>query len=156
SYRPSSSMQLLFIGPFRYGPNLQGIVRFLEEAYPVIRAIVPEVSLRVLGGDDAIAIASRYPAFLQPEVQVLPYRDDVPLLLEQWALTINPLSGIRGSAIKLIESLNAGRVCVSTIEGARGYLNTGLAGLITVPDVAQMVEPIVALLTDPAERHRLE
>ncbi len=156
SYRPSESTRLLFIGPFRYAPNLRGIVRFLAEAYPVIRSAVPGVTLRVLGGDDAKGIAAEYPEFRQPGVEVLGYRDDVPLLLEQCTLTINPLDGIRGSAIKLIESLTAGRICVSTTDGARGYLDAGLAGLITVPDVGAMVDPILALFADPAQRHRLE
>ena len=34
-------MQLLFIGPFRYAPNLEGILRFLDEVYPTIKTAVP-------------------------------------------------------------------------------------------------------------------
>ena len=71
-------------------------------------------------------------------------------------MTLNPLSGIRGSSIKLIESLAAGRACVSTEEGARGFITAGLSGLITVPDVESMAQPIIKLLGDAAERHRIE
>jgi len=156
AYRPSTSSQLLFIGPFRYAPNLAGILRFLDDAFPRIRAAVPAVTLRVLGGDDAHAIASRYTQFAQAGVEVFPYREDVPQLLDECALTINPLEAIRGSAIKLIESLSAGRACVSTEEGARGYRDGDLAGLITVPSVAEMVAPIVTLLSDAGARHRIE
>ena len=46
--------------------------------------------------------------------QVVGHRDDVPALLARCALTINPLAQIRGSAVKLVESLAAGRVCVTT------------------------------------------
>ena len=113
--------QLLFVGPFRYAPNRDGIVRFLREAWPAIRAAVPEATLLVLGGDESAEAVAQEPAFAQPGVTVSGHRDDVPALLAQCALTINPLAGIRGSAVKLVEALAAGRVCVSTADGARGF-----------------------------------
>jgi glycosyltransferase involved in cell wall biosynthesis len=84
------------------------------------------------------------------------HRDDVPDVLAASTLTINPLQAIRGSAVKLVESLAAGRVCVSTTAGARGFATAALPGLVTVPDVAAMAEPIVALLADASRRHALE
>src|SRR5207237_3604517 len=103
TYRPSHSTQLLFVGPFRYAPNLEGIRRFLRDAYPTIKAAVPAVRVLVLGGDDATSISPRHAEFDQPGVKVVDHRDDVPALLAQSAMTINPLCAIRGSAIKLIE-----------------------------------------------------
>ena len=153
AYTPSTSLQLLFIGPFRYGPNLAGILEFLKAAYPAIRAAVPAVALLILGGDEGVAIATSEPAFSAPGVRVVGHRDDVPSLLAASALTINPLRGIRGSAVKLVESLTAGRVCVSTEDGARGFGGAGLSGLVTVRDAAAMAEPIVRLLNDATKRH---
>ncbi|TMH58121.1 MAG: glycosyltransferase, partial [Betaproteobacteria bacterium] len=92
----------------------------------------------------------------QPGVEVMASREDVAALFGECALTINPLRGIRGSAIKLIESLTVGRVCVSTVEGARGFLDLRLPGLVTVSSVDAMIEPIVRLLRDPEARRRLE
>lgn len=154
-YRPSSSSSVLFIGPFRYRPNREGIVRFLREAWPAIRAAVPDSTLTILGGDEHVQYTSGEPAFAQAGVTILGHRDDVPQLLARCALTINPLAGIRGSAVKLVEALVAGRVCVSTRDGARGI---GLAtpALVIVEDAAAMAAPIAHLLVDSAERHRLE
>ena len=156
TYHPSHSMQILFMGPFRYGPNLDGIREFLRVAYPAITAAVPGVRLLVLGGDGAKAAVAGDARFAQRGVDVLDHRDDVAPLLAESALTINPLSGIRGSAVKLIESLSSGRVCVSTREGARGFLDSDLPGLVTVATIDQMSDPIIALLQDPAERRLLE
>ncbi|MEP6656406.1 MAG: glycosyltransferase [Betaproteobacteria bacterium] len=156
AYTPSASLQLLFIGPFRYEPNLDGILEFLKVSYPTIRVAVPGVALLILCGDEGVAIAPSEPAFLQPGVCLVGHRDDVPSLLAASALTINPLRGIRGSAVKLVESLTAGRVCVSTEEGARGFGGADLSGLVTVRDVAAMAEPIIRLLSDATERHRRE
>ena len=74
----------------------------------------PHATLTILGGDESLAIARGEPAFAQAGVQVLGHRDDVPRLLAQCTLAINPLTRIRGSAVKLVETLAAGRVCVTT------------------------------------------
>ncbi|MFO1323073.1 MAG: glycosyltransferase [Burkholderiales bacterium] len=154
-YRPSEGAGILFVGPFRYRPNRDGIVRFLREAWPAVRAAAPSATLTILGGDEHAALAAGETAFAQPGVEVLGHRDDVPRLLAACALTINPLSGIRGSAVKLVESLVAGRVCVSTADGARGFTASSPA-LVVVPDAAAMAAPIVDLLVDAERRRRLE
>ena len=155
-YRASTGAQLLFMGPFRYARNLQGILDFARDAFPAIRAAHPAVRLLVLGGDGAPDIARRHPVLGQPGIDVVGHRDDVAAALRQCTLTVNPLTGIRGSALKLIESLTAGRVCVGTHESARGFTDAGFAGLVTVPDVASMAAPIIELLTFDETRHRLE
>ncbi|MEO7810982.1 MAG: glycosyltransferase [Usitatibacter sp.] len=155
-HEPSDSSQLLFMGPFRYAQNLEGIRRFLHVAYPAIKAAVPAARLLVLGGDGAPQAVAGDAAFAQPDVSVLGHRDDVNELLSASALTLNPLSRIRGSSVKVIESLAAGRACVSTEEGARGFIDAGLPGLVTVRDVAAMAGPIINLLEDHEQRRRIE
>ena len=155
-YRPSAGFRLAFVGPFRYAPNLEGLRRFLREAWPAIRAEHPHASLVVLGGDESAAVVASDGALRQDGVTVLGHRDDVESVLREAALTINPLTGIRGSAVKLIESLSAGRICVSTEDGARGFAAGRFDALVTVADVAAMAAPIVDLLSDANRRHALE
>jgi len=155
-YRPSMDAELLFMGPFRYAPNLEGVRRFLESAYPEVRRAVPNANITVLGGERALNRTNGIAPFAQPGVTVLDHRDDVSALLERSTLTINPLSGIRGSPIKVIESLTAGRACVTTEDGARGFADAGLPGLVSARSIDAMAEPIVRLLTDASLRHRLE
>ena len=155
-YTASVSSQMLFLGPFRYAQNLEGIRLFLCHAYPAIKAAVPAASLLILGGDQAPARIAGDAAFSQSGVTVLEHREDVSALLSASALTLNPLAGICGSSIKVIESLAAGRVCVSTEDGARGFIDAGFAGLLTSPSVAGMAGEVVDLLRDEQRRHRIE
>ena len=155
-YAPSSGAALLFAGPFRYGPNVTGIRAFLAQVFPGLRADVPAASLTILGGDEAARVVAGDAAFAQPGVRVLGHREDVAALLAQSALTVNPLEGIRGSPLKVIESLSAGRACVSTAQGARGFAQLDLDALVLAPDVAAMRAPLARLLQDARERHRLE
>jgi len=156
SYTPSTSLQLLFLGPFRYAQNLEGIRHFLSQAYPAIRAAVPAIRLLILGGEQAPARIAGDAVFSQSGVTVLEHREDVAALLSASVLTLNPLTGIRGSSIKVIESLAAGRACVSTEDGARGFIEAGFAGLLTTSSVADMAGTVIELLRDEEQRHRIE
>lgn len=147
---------LLFAGPFRYPPNLEGIRRFLRYVFPRLRDCLPDLELTILGGNDAIAIASGDPLFRQAGVRVANSVGNVSTWLERCALTINPLTGTRGSSVKLIESLAAGRLCVSTSEGARGFREATLSQLIVVDSVENMFEPILELIQDEPLRLELE
>ncbi len=69
---------------------------------------------------------------------------------------IAPLSGCRGSSLKVLESVAHGRVCVSTLNGARGYLDAGIDAIVTVPGVEDFVEPLARLLLDENYRVELE
>jgi len=156
-YVPSrGSRRLLFTGPFRYEPNLEGILGFLETVYPVLRREIPDVELCVLGGRDASLIARQYEGFAQPGVRVVDHVDDVSPWLEGCALTINPLTGVRGSSIKLLESLGFGRVCVSTEDGARGFRDLRSNALRIVPGVEHFFASLRELLLDEERRLQLE
>jgi GT2 family glycosyltransferase len=155
AYEPSDGARLVFVGPFRYDPNRKGIARFLQDAWPAIREAVPDATLTILGGDESLAAVRGDPLFARPGVEVLGHRDDVPRLLARSTLAINPLLDIRGSAVKLVETLAAGRVCVTTHDGARGFAGAA-PGLVAVPSIAAMADPIVALLQDAPQRHALE
>ena len=147
---------ILFMGPFRYAPNREGIGRFLSDCWPLIRAASPTATLTILGGVESSELVIGDARFAQPGVELIDRFVDPAPYLHRATLTINPQQEIRGSALKLIESLLAGRVCVSTQTGARGFSASALSGLIVVADIASMVATILPLLHDHARRHALE
>ena len=154
AYTPSASQRtILFVGPFRAQNNWDGIHAFLERAYPAVEAAVPGVALTVLGGPGARARAAGEPCFHRASVTVLDTVEDVRPLLDACAVTINPQPELRGSSLKVIESIAAGRTCVSTRAGARGWLDPPPPGLVAVERVEDFVPPLVRLLGD--ERYRL-
>ena len=144
------------MGPFRAAINWQGIRDFVQKVYPGILAAVPDVSLTILGGKGAVKMAATCGGFTHPSIRILEYVNDVTPLLQQCALTINPQAELRGSSVKVIESLAAGRVCVSTREGARGRLEPEFLSLITTEKLTDFAEPIIKLLRDEEARLALE
>jgi GT2 family glycosyltransferase len=146
---------ILFLGPFRYPPNFFGIVQFLECVFPAVRAKVPAARLWILGGPDAQQIAARHTCFDQPGVTVFDLIEDVGPYLRNCSISINPDKSVRGTSLKVIESLAAGRVCVSTQDGARGFLESHPASLVII-DENSFADSVVRLLTDIEYRHGLE
>lgn len=147
---------ILFLGPFRYSPNLAGIQEFLRDCWARLRTRVPWAELWILGGDDAPSIAFERDCFKQEGVRVFAYTENPREWLDRCALTINPLRNVRGSCLKVIESVAAGRACVSTRDGARGYLDRGFDALVVNAAVADFVGPVERLLIDDDYRHSLE
>jgi len=156
NYYPSQGNALLFTGPFRYTPNLRGIELFLERIYPRLLEKVADLELWILAGRGGAEIAADRSCFRQPGVTVFDYTEHPGRYLERCAVTLNPVWGIRGSSLKLLESVAAGRVCVSTIEGARGVLEERWSSLVTVERVEDMARPLEHLLLATAYRHSPE
>ncbi len=156
-YCPSSSRPVvLFMGPFRYEPNWIGIRIFLLTVYPRIRRALPEVELWILGGSNAKQAVIGLDEFRQQGVTVADYVEDTLDWLRSCSLTINPLSGVRGSCIKILESLGAERLCISTFQGARGFGHLMIPQLITVESIGEFELPLLDWLSHPDKRRAAE
>jgi glycosyltransferase involved in cell wall biosynthesis len=157
NYEPSPAIpRILFIGPWRSPQNLPGILEFLEHVYPVLLPRFANLELWYLGGKGVHEFSDRDPRFRQRGIEIIEYVDDVQEILKQCALTINPISGNRGSCRKVVESLAAGRVCVSTRAGARGYLELEIPSLLACESLQDFAALMIPLLEDIGYRRKLE
>jgi GT2 family glycosyltransferase len=158
-YVPSedSGRGILFAGPFRYRPNFEGISEFVRDVFPQLRRCVPGAELWILAGAGASERTNgELDWFRIPGLTMYDYNADPRPFLRRCVLTINPVSGIRGSSVKLLESVAAGRVCVSTRDGARGFLSDCPPSLIVVERTSDFLEPLQRLLLDSAFRRSIE
>jgi len=144
------------MGPFRYAQNRDGILEFITHAWPALRVRFADLRLTILGGVESAAIGATDARLRQPGIELISDFVDPAPHLASCTLSINPQREIRGSSIKLIESLLAGRVCVSTHDGARGFGAADLQGLVLADDIAAMAPPIAALLADDTVRRQRE
>lgn len=148
-WQPSADdAPVLFMGALRYPPNRQGLDWLLQEVWPGVHAAVPEARLRVLGGEAATDLAA------PPGVSVACAYAEPGAALAGALCAVNPQFGTRGSALKLAESLLAGRIALSTTAGARGYGHW--PALLRHDRAADWIEALVRLHRDRALRHGLE
>jgi glycosyltransferase involved in cell wall biosynthesis len=116
----------------------------------------PEAELVILGGVESADARFFTPLLRQSGVRLISQFVDTAPLLASCALTINPQQEIRGSALKVAESLLSRRVCVSTAHGARGFDHLDASSLRICSDWSVMLNELDQLLTDPARRRQLE
>jgi GT2 family glycosyltransferase len=148
-WQPSAdAAPVLFMGALRYPPNREGLHWLLQDVWPGVRAAVPEARLRVLGGEEAADLE------LVPGVSMEARYADPAAALAGALCTVNPQFGIRGSALKIAESLLAGRITLSTTAGARGYADW--PGLLRRDRAEEWIETLVHLHRDGTHRHALE
>jgi len=113
---PPRGKTILFVGNLSYKPNLDGVMWFFKEVWPVIQRRVPDVQWQLVGSwpepeilrlaGNGINVAANAPS-LRP-------------FLESAAVAICPLLSGSGTRLKILEAFSAGVPMVSTRIGAEG------------------------------------
>ena len=143
-----AAAKVLFFGSLHYAPNVDGVVWFATEVWPLVRAGVPTASLSVVGHGPT------------PEVQALgeiagvEVVGDVPDAPPWYAATdvvVVPLRVGTGTRLKALEAMASGRPVVGTQVGLAGLgLDDAHDGPARIADDAiGLAASIVALLQDP-------
>jgi glycosyltransferase involved in cell wall biosynthesis len=155
AFRPSAGTpepkSLLFFGAIDYYPNTEGLLFFLDEVMPRLRAATPGVHLRIVGRRPPEAIRSRQ----GPDVEVVGAVDDVRPHIERAAVVIVPLRIGGGTRLKILEAMAMGKAVVSTSLGAEGLDAVPERDLSIADDAAGLAAKIAELLDDPPRRRRL-
>ena len=135
-------------------PNVDGLLWFVREVLPVVRARVPWVRVHVSGPAPpkvALDVAGRGICF---EGQVT----DMAEFYGRTRACIVPLRYGAGVKIKTVEALQYGVPTVATTVGAEGIDLRGTSALLVADDARQFALQLVSLLTDRTawERQRAE
>ncbi len=144
--------EVLFVGGFNHGPNIDGIVWFVRESWPLVRAAVGDARLTVLGHRPTPEVL----ALGQVDgVSVLGYVPDTSPYLDRAAVVIAPLRYGAGMKGKVSEALARGAAVVTTGIGNQGFGAVSGEHLLVRDDPAAFAEAIIDLLRDPALAERL-
>jgi len=135
-------------------PNVDGLVWFVHEVLPIVRARVPWVRVHVSGPE---------PPKVARDVggRGICFEGQVSNMAEFYGRTracIVPLRYGAGVKIKTVEALQYGVPTVATTVGAEGIDLRGTNALLVADDPREFADGLVALLTDRAawERQRAE
>ena len=121
-FRPSGRcarpdpLTLLFFGAVSYHPNTDGLLFFLREILPRVKARYPDVRLRIVGPSVPAEIAAR----AGDGVEVVGLVDDIRPYLESATVIVVPLRIGGGTRFKILEAMAMGKPIVSTTIGAEG------------------------------------
>lgn len=141
----ADSTTLLFVGALWYAPNRDGIQRFLDRCWPIVRAARPDARLLLVG---AAPPAARTAWETHPGVTAPGFVDDLDAAYREAAVTIAPIFSGGGTNIKVLESLAYGRMCVTTSHCAKVFEPGILRGLELVDNDDAFASRCIALLGD--------
>jgi glycosyltransferase involved in cell wall biosynthesis len=143
---------LMFVGSMDWMPNSDGILYFVREILPLIRARRPGCTVAIVGrdpGPEIRALADR-----DSQIRVTGTVPDVRPYLWGSAVSIVPLRIGGGTRLKIYEAMAAGTAVVSTTVGAEG-LDVESPEHIRLADTPEtFAQACIDLLDDPARRQR--
>jgi sugar transferase (PEP-CTERM/EpsH1 system associated) len=143
---------LVFLGRMDYFPNVQGVVKFVREIFPVIRQRRPDARLSIVGSDP-VRNVKELAAF--DGVTVTGYVPDVRPYLKEAAVVVAPLYLARGTQNKILEAMSAGVPVVSTSQAAKGIRAVPGRDLLVGDSDEEFAAHVVRLLDDRDLRRRI-
>jgi len=148
---PTEPSSLLFFGAMNYHPNVDGVLYFLDEIFPKIRALVPSAKLTVMGPTPAESVLERKSSV----VEVTGFVEDPRTRIERAAVLVVPLRIGGGTRFKIVEGMAQGKAIVSTRIGAEGLDVVHGEHLLLADDPAEFAKEVDRVLRDPALAARL-
>lgn len=142
---------VVFVGSMDWEPNVDGILWFTEEVWPLVAAGHPGARLRVVGRQPPPSIR----ALAGGNIEVTGAVPSVVEHLHEAAAVVVPLRIGGGTRLKIYEAMAARRPVVSTTIGAEGLDYRAGDDLLIADAPDRFAEAVLGLLRDPAARSRV-
>ena len=142
---------ILFIGGFEHPPNVDAVLYFARDIFPLVKASIPEAVFQVIGADPTAEILQ----LAGQDIQVLGYVPEVRHYFDQARLSVAPIrygAGVKG---KLNQSMSFGVPTVVTRVAAEGMYLVHEQNALIADDPEGFADAVVRLWTEPEIWHRL-
>lgn len=145
--------RLMFSGSLDLLSNIDQLLWFVSEVYPLVRREHPDVTLEIVGPNPAIEIATLPKK--DASILVTGWVKDIRPHLAQADIYIVPLQVPGGNRVKLYEAMAMRRPVISTSYGAEGLNLVPEQHLLIADTVKQFAAAINTLLSDPIRKANL-
>ncbi len=141
-------LQIMMVGLFHYGPNLEGLQHFLKYVWSIIYKENPNITLNVVGKICNTDIINHY-----KDNKGVVFKGFVPDLVSEYEhsrVIIVPIYSGSGTSVKVVEAMRMNRTCISTQQGMRGYekyLTEGTDYLLARNDI-EFAKQVLTMITD--------
>ncbi len=142
---------LFFVGS-SWPPNVDGILWFCKEIFPLIKREVPDVKFYIIGG---IGKDERIRSLSDERIIITGYVDDVRPWMEKSAISIVPMRLGGGTKVKILEALSMEKAVVSTSIGCEGIEVTNGENIIIADTPQDFAKAVITLFKDARLCRRL-
>lgn len=151
--------RLFFVGRLDYAPNYLGVDWFVDHVWPAIKNAVPDAEFHVGGKVYYHEVVEPYFEKWRAidGISVLGFIDDINAEYASSRATISPIFSGAGTNIKLVESMQRKRVCITTDCGMRGmssFMQNGNEVLVS-SNAKEFASLCIKALSDEAFNHQM-
>ena len=143
---------LIFTGKMDFRPNVDAVVWFAQEVFPLIRQQTPDARFVVVGKEPHARVQE---LASQPGVMVTGYVPDIRAHIAAAAVYVVPLRMGGGTRLKVLEAMAMRSAIVSTRLGCEGFPLEDDQVVAFADEPAAFAKAVVTLLRDPARRQRM-
>lgn len=139
---------ITFMGTMSWEPNIDGIVWFIEKAWPIIKAQEADCKLYLLGKDPdqrILKASKKDPTIIFPG-----FVKDLDTYLKKTRVYIVPLRFGSGMKVKVLEGLYRGNPTVSTSVGSEGLAVENKKHLLIADESATFAKACLHLMNNQA------
>ncbi|MEW5718933.1 MAG: glycosyltransferase [Chloroflexota bacterium] len=153
--RDLDAKDILSIGTMFYPPNVDGVLWFAKQVFPLIQREMPQATFTIVGARPPREITQ--PAIRNPQhtIRVPGYVSDLTPYLNRAACLIVPLRSASGMRVKILEAWARGIPVVSTTVGYEGLDAKPGEHLLAGDTPRDFADAVLRLLRDPDLRERL-
>jgi hypothetical protein len=149
---PPSSNVLVFLGRMDYFPNIDAVLLFARDIYPLIRQAVPTAAFRIVGSNPSPAVLDLAKI---PGISVTGHVPDVRPYLLDAAVAVAPLRIARGTQNKILQFLALGIPVVTSPQAAKGIGAMPGKHFLVADGAEQFAAEVIRLLQDTKWRKKL-
>jgi glycosyltransferase involved in cell wall biosynthesis len=142
--RQKASSTLLFVANFHHEPNVDAIVYFGKEIFPLIERQIPDARLLIVGSSPPADVQ----ALVRHNIEVLGFVPDLAPVFEASAISVAPLRYGGGLKGKICEAMANGLPVVSTSVGTEGFDLSPGENVMVGDTAASFAEAVVKLVKD--------
>ena len=144
--------RIVFVGSMEYYPNVDAVLHFASECWPLIRSNAPRVTWTIVGRDPPSSVLKLGKV---PGITVTGTVPDVRPYLAAATVAIAPLRIGGGTRLKILEAFAMSKAVVSTSLGCEGLDVIPGKHLIVADQPEAFAQCVVDLLQDKDKRAAL-
>lgn len=147
--RDEQAREIVFCGSMDWHPNEDAMLHFMDATLPLIREVMPDVTVTIVGRNPSERLRSAADA---AGVSVTGTVPDVRPYVQHAAVYIVPLRIGGGTRLKIYEALAMGKAVVSTRIGAEGLPLEEGEHIVRADEPETFAREVLTLLEDPERR----
>lgn len=135
---------IAFIGGYQHPPNVDAVLYFVKEIFPLIKRRISDIVFHVVGSK----VPPELERIANPNIAITGYLADLGRFLDHIRLTVAPLrygAGIKG---KILTSLGHGVPVIGTLVAVDGMGLIEGESVLVADDPERFAEHVVAVYTD--------